>query len=172
MFGNWLKQAAVVQELSGAEQLEQTLRAELAQADDETVLVVTAIVGLLGVVAYADCNFSPAEQAQVRNELGKIAGISNAGIDAVCAALKRHILEITAVQTPRYCRVLRELADHELRIQVLGMLLALAAADDTVTITETTVMRQITTALGLTQVDYNAAQAKYRSHLAALKAKP
>ncbi len=170
MFGRWLNRASVVQELQGAEQLETTVRAELAGADQETVLVVTAIVGLLGAVAYADSDYSIQEQARVREELTRIEGMTPAGVEAVCAALKRHILEIATVQSPRYSRMLRELADQELRIQVLEMLVALAAADDIITSAETNVMRQITTALGLTQRDYNAAQAKYRDRLAVLQA--
>jgi uncharacterized tellurite resistance protein B-like protein len=169
MFGRWLNRASVVRELQGAEQLEFTVRTELAGADEETVLVVTAIVGLLGAVAYADSDFSIQEQARVREELARIDGMTPGGVDAVCAALKQHILEIATVQSPRYSRVLRELADQELRIQVLEMLVALAAADDVITSAETNVMRQITTALGLTQRDYNAAQAKYRDRLAVLQ---
>ncbi len=168
MFGRWLNHASAVRELDGAEQLELTVRSELPNADAETVLVVTAIVGLLGAVAYADSDYSVQEQARVREELTRVDGMTPSGIEAVCAALKRHILEIATVQSPHYSRVLRELADQELRIQVLEMLVALAAADQVITSAETNVMRQITTALGLTQRDYNAAQAKYRDRLAVL----
>src|ERR1039457_409971 len=121
MFGRWLNRASVVRELDGAEQLELTVRSELPNADEETVLVVTAIVGLLGAVAYADSDYSIQEQERVREELTRIDGITPGGVEAVCAALKQHILEIATVQSPRYSRVLRELADQELRIQVLGM---------------------------------------------------
>jgi uncharacterized tellurite resistance protein B-like protein len=168
MFGKWLGRAAVVRELSGAEHLESTLRAELTQADEETVLVAAAIVGLLGVVAYADGDYSLSEQQHVRSELGRIQGLTPQGIDAVCSTLKRHIREIAAVQTPLCCRVLRELADHELRFQVLQMLMALAASDERLTTAETSSMRHITGALGLTQLDYNEAQEQYKRCLAAL----
>jgi uncharacterized tellurite resistance protein B-like protein len=169
MFGNWLNRAAAVREIDGAEQLEVTVRSELAGADDETALVVTSIVGLLGAVAYADSDFSSAERQRVREELSRISGLTPAGVQAICSALERHILEIATVQSPHYSRILRELADSELRYQVLEMLVALAAADQSISSAETNVMRQITTALGLTQRDYNAAQAKYRDRLAVLQ---
>jgi uncharacterized tellurite resistance protein B-like protein len=172
MFGRWLTKASVVREAEGAEQLEATVRAELAGADEETVLVVTSIVGLLGAVAYADCDFSKQEQERVREELARIDGMTQSGVQAVCAALERHILEVATVQSQHYSRTLREFADQELRIQVLEMLMALAAADQVISNAETNVMRQITTALGLTQRDYNAAQAKYRDRLAVLQAGP
>lgn len=129
MFGRWLSRASAVPEVEGAEQLEVTVRAELASADEETVLVVTAIVGLLGAVAYADSDFSIQEQERVREELSRIEGMTQSGVQAVCAALKRHILEIATVQTQHYSRIMRELTDQSLRIQVLEMLMALAASD-------------------------------------------
>jgi uncharacterized tellurite resistance protein B-like protein len=108
------------------------------------------------------------EQARAREELARIEGISPAGIDAICAALTRHVREIATVQAPRYSRVLRDLADHDLRLQVLGILVGLAAADRTITLAETNVLRQLATSLGLTQEDYNAAQAKFVELLAVL----
>ena len=169
MFGRWLGRAGVIEEAEGAEQLYRALRDELKELDDETVLVITAIVGLLGAVAYADCDFSEVEQQRMRQELLRINGMSARGVETVCAALSRHILEIATVQAPRYSRILRELADHELRIQVLEMLVALAAADQVITSAETNVMRQITSSLGLSQHDYNEVQSKYRDQLAVLK---
>ena len=169
MFGNWLNRATAIRELDGAEQLEFAIRSQLKDSDEETVLVVTAIVGLLGAVAYADSDYSIAEQQRVREELSRINGMTPSGVEAVCSALKQHILEIATVQSPRYSRLLRELADLELRVQVLEMLVSLAAADQKITSAETNVMRQITTALGLTQHDYNTAQAKYRDRLAVLQ---
>jgi uncharacterized tellurite resistance protein B-like protein len=170
MFGQWLKRASALPEPEGAEQLEFTVRAALPGADDETVQVVTAIAGLLGTVAYADREFSPVEQARVREELARIEGISPAGIDAVCAALTGHVREIATVQSPRYSRALRELADHDLRLQVLDILVGLAAADRTITAAETNVLRQLATSLGLTQQDYNAAQSRFLDLLAVLHA--
>ena len=169
MFGRWLKSASAAPEPEGAEQFGSTVRAALGEADQETVEVVTAIAGLLGVVAYADREFSAEEQSRVREELIRIQGMSSEGVDAVCAALARHVREIAAVEAPRYSRVLRELADHELRIQVLEVLVALAAADSAITMAETNVLRQLTTSLGLSQQDYNAAQAKYHHLLTVLR---
>ena len=169
MFGNWLNRAATVKEPGGAEEFENAIRSEFATADAETVLVVTAIVGLLGAVAYADGVFSPDEQQRVREELGRIRGMTAQGVDTITRALMNHILEIATVQSPHYTRLLRELGDQELRLDVLEMLVALAAADQVITSAETNVMRQITTSLGLTQRDYNAAQAKYKDRLSVLQ---
>jgi uncharacterized tellurite resistance protein B-like protein len=168
VFGRWYQRGSPLPQPEGAEQLQSAVRAALPAADEETVQVVVAIAGLLGTVAYADREFSPEEQARVREELGRIEGISPSGIDAVCAVLAGHVREIATVQSPRYSRALRELADRDLRLQVLDILVALAAADRTITLAETNVMRQLATSLGLTQEDYNAAQAKFVELLAVL----
>jgi uncharacterized tellurite resistance protein B-like protein len=169
MFGRWLRSQHETSEVEGAEQIAQAVRAHLPQADDETLRVVTAITGLLGAVAYADRDYSDVEQRRVRRELGRVNGMTDAGIEAICGALRRNILEVSTVQVPRYCRALRELGDRELRKEVLEVLVEVAAADGVVSSTETVLLRQVTTSLGLTQDDYNAAQAGHVKQLSVLK---
>lgn len=146
------------------------VRRELPDADDETVLVVVAITGLLGAVAYADRSYSDREEHRVRAELERVHGMTASGIEAICALLRGHAVEAATVEAPRYARTLLELGDRELRVEVLGALLEIAAADGEITTAETNVLRQLTKALGLTQDDYNAAQEKHRERLGVLGA--
>ncbi len=169
MFGRWLQPRERVTAPAGAEELERLVREALRTEDDDSVMVVVALAGLLGAVAYADRDYSASEEAHVRSELGRVHGMTEAAADAVCAALKRHIVQISTVEVPRYCRLLRELGDRELRAEVLEVLVDLAAADGVITTAETNLLRQVTTALGLSQSDYNEAQAKHRERLSALK---
>lgn len=144
------------------------VRTELRGADEETVQVVAAISGLLGAVAYADREYSAGEEARVRAELARVHGMTEAGIDAICAVLRAHVVEFSTVQAPRFARALLELADRELRVEVLETLVELAAADGAIEVAEVNVLRLLTTALGLSQDDYNAAQAKHRDRILAL----
>jgi uncharacterized tellurite resistance protein B-like protein len=153
---------------AGADEIMALVRQHLPEADDETVTVVTCMAGLLGTVAYADRDYSDVEEATVRSELGRVHGMTQTGIDAIADALRRHIVEVSTVQTPRYCRALREVADRELRLELLGVLVDLAASDGVITHTETTLLRHVTNALGLTQDDYNAAQEPHRDKLGVL----
>jgi uncharacterized tellurite resistance protein B-like protein len=171
MFGRWLKSSTRVSAPVGAEELESLVREALGEKDDESVLVVVALAGLLGAAAYADRDYSENEEAHVRRELLRVHGMTEAAVDAVCAALRRHIVQISTVEVPRYCRLLRELGDRELRVEVLEVLVDLAAADGVITTAETNLLRQVTSALGLSQSDYNEAQAKHRERLSALKPK-
>ena len=153
----------------GARELLGLVKAHLPGADDATVSIVTAVAGLLAGVAYADRDFSPAEAEKVQAELGRIQGVSPAGARAVSAALRAHVLELSATQAPRYTRALRELADRELRVEVLRVLVELAAADGAITQDEVNHLRRTTTALGLDQDDYNAVQALFRDKLSSLR---
>lgn len=169
MFGRWLQRFAEPRPLEGAEHMEAAVRRVLREADAETVRVVTAIAGLLGAVAYADRDYSAEEEALVRRELGRVQGMTAEGVDAICALLRDHIVEVATVQVPRYCRALVELADRELRVEVLQLLVDLAAADGVIRQTETNLVRGLAASLGLTQDDYNAAQARHLERLAVLK---
>ena len=168
MFGRWLS-SNHTEKLTGTDALEAAVQRELPSADAETVQVVTALTGLLGAVAYADRDFSAAEEQRLLVELGRIQGMSAPGARAIAAALREHVLAISSVGIPLFCRTLRELGDRELRVEVLDALLGLAAADGSIEHAEVNVLRQVTGSLGLSQDDYNDAQTRYRDQLAALR---
>lgn len=141
----------------------------MPDADEETMRIVTCMAGLLGSVAYADRDYSAVEEERVRAELARIDGMPSAGIDAIADALRRNIVEVSTIQTQRYCRTLRELADRELRVELLQVLVGVAAADGVISHDEVNVLRQLTASLGLDQADYNAAQEPHREKLGVLK---
>jgi uncharacterized tellurite resistance protein B-like protein len=169
MFGRWLRSSSAAEAPQGAAGLHAVIRQHLHEADDETVRVIAAIAGLVGAVAYADREYTTGEEGHLRSELARIHGMTGAGIEAVCSLLRLHIVEVATVQAPRYARELLELGDLELRLEVLQVLVDVAASDGRITHLETNVLRQLTTALGLTQHDYNAAQVRHRDKLSALK---
>jgi uncharacterized tellurite resistance protein B-like protein len=169
VFGRWRSPEKALPPVEGAEELTRVIQRQLPEADPETVRVVVAMTGLLGTIAYADRDYSEAEEKRVRKELSRVHGMSDAGIDAICIALRRHIVEISTVQAPRYCRDILELGDRELRFEVLDVLVEVAAADGVITPAETNLLRQTTKALGLTQLDYNEIQEKHRQKLSVLK---
>ncbi len=169
MFGNWLKSARDVPVPDDAREIAVRVREHLPAADDATVRVVAALAGLLAAVAYADRNYSKAEEALVREVLARVHGMTPAGVEAVCGAMRRHVVEASTVQIPHCTRELRELGDAELRREVLDALVDLAAADGELATSETNLLRQIASSLGLNQADYNESQARYRERLSSLK---
>jgi uncharacterized tellurite resistance protein B-like protein len=169
MVFRWLTGKASANAPHGGTALERVVRAHMAEADDETVRIVAAIAGLLGAVAYADRRYDPAEERRIREEIGRVEGLGQGGVDAIAAVLRDHVAEISTVEAPIHARNLLDLGDRDLRLRVLDALVDLAAADNEITVAETNTLRLTTTALGLSQDDYNASQARHRDKLSVLK---
>ncbi len=141
----------------------------LGDADAATRRIVTAVAGLLAKIAYADGNYSPQEETAIRTELGRVHGLSQAGVDAICGLLADHISHVALLGDHDWTRDLRELAERELRVEVLEVLVEMAVADHVLTHDEQSQLRRIAKALSLTQDEYNAIQAKHRDKLSTLK---
>jgi uncharacterized tellurite resistance protein B-like protein len=164
---HWLAEKISSAAAEEGTKLERVVRAQMDDA--EGARIVAAVAGLLGTVAYADRQYAAVEEQRIRQELARVHGLTAAGVEAICAVLREHIVEISTVEAPVYARELLALADRDLRLEVLEALVDLAAADDEITVAETNVLRLTATALGLTQQDYNAAQSRHRDKLKVLK---
>lgn len=167
LFGK--KQPPPLDDASADELLRSVVHGAMPDADPDTVSIVAACAGLLAGVAYADRDFSSAEAQEIRRQLGSIDGIGPGGVHAITQAIEQHRVELASVHTTRFARTLKELGNRELREHVLGMLVALAATDDTITQAEVNALRQLTNALGLEQADYNRLQAEHKQKLGTLR---
>ena len=165
----WITDKLTDQSSATSHPLEDTVRQHLPGADDEKIRIVVAIAGLMGTVAYADQEYTEVEELRIRAELGRIEGLGKAGVDAICAVLRKHIVE-SRPSRPQFTRVSSSRWPIEtLRREVLDALLDVAAADDEIVLAETNSLRLTATALGLTQADYNESQERHRGKLAALR---
>jgi uncharacterized tellurite resistance protein B-like protein len=140
----------------------------LADADADTRRIVTAVAGLLAKVAYADGHYSVEEEANIQKELSRVHGLSQAGVDAICGLLADQIAHVTLLGDHDWTRDLLDLAERELRLEVLEVLVEMAVADGVLKHDEQTQLRRIAKSMGLTQDDYNALQAKHRDKLSTL----
>ena len=152
-----------------AEALTAAIRAEMPGTDEDTVRIVSAVAGLLAAVAWADRVFDPAEVQHIRKVIGQINGMTPPAQNAICGVLSRHLSELSTLHTHGFARDLKELTERDVRLEILDVLVDLAAADDEISLPEVNMMRQLTTSLGLTQPDYNASQERYREKLASNK---
>ena len=150
------------------ERLAEIVEQYLTDADDATRRIVTAVAGLHAKVAYADGHYSVQEEPTIQKELSRVHGLSQAGVDAICGLLADQISHVALLGDHDWTRDLRELADRELRVEVLEVLIEMAVADHVLKHDEQTQLRRITKALNLTQDDYNDLQAKHREKLSTL----
>jgi len=140
----------------------------LADADVATRRIVTAVAGLLAKVAFADGHYSLEEEANIQRELSRVHGLSQAGVDAICGLLADHIAHVALMGDHDWTRDLLDLAERELRLEVLEVLVEMAVADGVLKHEEQTQLRRISKSMGLTQDDYNAIQARHRDKLSTL----
>jgi uncharacterized tellurite resistance protein B-like protein len=147
------------------EELRRVVRASLKTQDDELTDIVSAVAGLLVTVAYADRDHSAEESAEIARQLARIPGLGEAGVPAIAEVLGRHARPLSSLHVQRCTRILREQADEPMRYELLDVLLAVAAADGTISHQEIVSLRTLTTALGLSQAHYNQLQQKYGSKL-------
>jgi uncharacterized tellurite resistance protein B-like protein len=146
--------------------LARAVAAAMPDADETSRRVVTAVTGLLACVAYADGVLHPREAKAIRDELDRLEGLPPAGAATIARLLESNIGEVAASGYQQWVRDIKELAEHHLRFEVLEVLVDLATADDQLSVVEVNYLRQLAAALGLTQSDYNAVQAKHRDKLA------
>jgi len=141
----------------------------MQDADDATVAIVGAVACLLALVAHADSDFADSELSEIERQLARIEGFTAAGIETVCDLLRRHGSALSAEGIQACTRVLYEQSDREMRLEVLDVLMDVAAADGVITMEETNLLRRVCAALGLSDADYLASQTRYREPLSVLK---
>jgi DnaJ like chaperone protein len=102
-----------------------------ALPDDEGVLLryVAIVIVLLGKVALADGRLSVKEDQALHTLLTNVGRISPASVDAVCDALQGKLPNVTDAELDLCFRELRSLCDHMERVEVVRLLLTLAAVD-------------------------------------------
>jgi uncharacterized tellurite resistance protein B-like protein len=162
----WSRSQRPDKPLDSDELLEAKVREALGPADETSVKIVTAILGLLSAVAYADRRISAEEATHLRAELERLHDFPKAHVEAVAQVLAEHAVRLSTSFVPRFTRILRDELPEESRWEVLDALLGMAAADGAITHDEVVSLRNISTALGLSQEHYNALQVKHRSKLA------
>ena len=167
MFG-WFKNKDEKASRKQASVLYETVRAALAEDDDVTVRIVASVAALSVCVAYADLDYAAVEEDVLRRTLERVHGLDDQGVQTILRVVRDHTVTITGAEATSYARELLELTEEDFRLEVLDVLLDLAASDDEISVAETNMLRGVVIALGLTQEQYNASQARHREKLGVL----
>ena len=154
---------------TASEALQQLVQASMPAATPEQAAVVGAVAGLLAFVAYADRRYTDDEQRAVRAALSRVEGFPEHAAEAVSALLGERIKDLATEPVQTYTRVLVGLTSRVARVELLDVLMDLAAADELLSIDETHGLRRVTKLLGLSERDYDAAQAQHRHRLSVLR---
>ena len=165
----WNRRGAKQDASPALRSLREAVRSHLPDADDDTHAIVVAISGLLLCTAFEDRVFDAAEEDFMRGELGRIRGLPSGGVDAILDALRTHAKALYSEGDHSFARELKERSDRPQRLEVLEILVDLAAVDGVLSLSETNNLRRLTLALGLTPQEYDGIQARHREKLSVLK---
>jgi uncharacterized tellurite resistance protein B-like protein len=154
---------------SASKELRALVARHMPKADDHTAAVVGALAGLLATVAHADRVYSETEREHVRQALQNIPVLAEGAVEAIEALLSQRMAELAHESLQVYTRVLYNGLERWARLEVFEVLMDLAAADDVLDVQETNLLRRIANALGLTDAEYSASQAKHKEKLSTLK---
>jgi uncharacterized tellurite resistance protein B-like protein len=169
MLFRWFKRAdETVEHPAASELLHESLRSAMPHADEDTLAVVSAVAGLLAYVAFADRAYREEEQLAVSDALARMHGVGREAVAGISSLLTSRFAELTAEPLHDYTRVLVALTGRSARLELLDVLLDLAAADLVLSMDETNLLRRIARLLGLSDHEYLASQTRHRDRLSVL----
>jgi len=110
--------------------LAEMVQAQLPNADELMLRLVTGTVGLVAGVAWADGEYPEAEQRMVKDELSGIDAFSRRETSAICKLLVHEDIARAAGQDPAaWTGELTEVTDAWQRRKILDLLVDVAVAD-------------------------------------------
>lgn len=129
------------------------LRAALP--DDEAVVLryIATVIVLLGKVACVDGRFSDKEDELLRELLTHVDGLAPSGVEAVFNALQGKLPALQEGEVDRCYRELKALCNASERVEVVRLLIRLAAADGAPTPAERAEIERIAEELGVSLAD-------------------
>jgi uncharacterized tellurite resistance protein B-like protein len=134
---------------------------ELQSLDPGRARYIAAFAYVLGRVAYADREISDGETATMELLVEDIGGLEKAQAVLVVAIAKEQARLFAGTENYLVTREFRGVSTREQREQLLHCLFAVAAADDTISVSEEAQVRQIASELGCSDEEFIAIRAAY-----------
>lgn len=141
----------------------------LSGLEDDEVLRVTGLAGLLGKVAYSDKDISSEELAAIKQILTEHTPISPSLFDRLLKLLEQHTTELSGLEDHRYNQMLNDTLERNEKLKVLDFLYAVAASSGSVSYVEDQSINLIAKGLRLTHEDYVNSRRPYLDRLEILR---
>ena len=130
----------------------------LPEVDQEELLKLACISGLLARIAYADLEIVSGEEESIKKSLRVWGNISDNEIQAVVTLVVTETKNLAGLENHKYCSPLIEILSETERFELLKSLFRIAAGDGNISNLESEEIRSISTGLGLTHRFYIAAK--------------
>jgi len=145
------------------------IRSILEGFSEDEVRLITGYAGLLGSVAYADMDISEVEIRRIRAILAEKMHLGKNHIDPIVEILARHRVQLFAVEEHHYHRLINSVCTTEEKLDLLGALFSVAAANESISNEEEVVLRRISQGLLLSHKEFIAVRLEFRKYLDILK---
>jgi uncharacterized tellurite resistance protein B-like protein len=142
---------------------------ELESLEPERARFLAAFAYLLARVAHADLRVGADELAEMERTLVRVADLPEREAKLAVQIAVHQAVAIGGTGDYIVTREFRKMSDRNERLRLIRCVLAVAAADDTITSAETREISAIGEELGLTRPEINALRLEHRDKLAELK---
>ena len=169
MLGFWEKFAGSKSIENSQSGLYEKIKSVLPDADENALVEVACIAGLLARVAFVDMKIHEKEKEHIRQVLTDWTEFSEREINAISNMAINEVRELVGKENHLYVHHLKPLLDKTQRFQVLRALFAMAASDGEVDNYESEEIRTIGKGLDLFNQEFLAARAEVADKLKALR---
>lgn len=149
--------------------LHDKLEALFPQDDEEEIVKMACMAGLLARVAYCDLDLDAKEAKRMQELLKQFTFLDAKHTEKVVQTAVEDIKDLSGLENHKYCPPLNELLDNHQRYQFLESLFAVAASDGEVSSQESEEIRNISKGLLLEHKHYISARATVTKQLGILK---
>jgi len=145
------------------------IAAQLRKLDPAHARHTAAFAYILSRVANADSDISDQETRRMESIVREIGGFGGSQASLVVEMAKTHATLFGGTEDFLVTREFEKTATREEKLSLLSCLFAVAAADETISSEEESVIRQTASELRLSHSDFITARLKYKEFLAVFK---
>ncbi len=142
---------------------------ELEGFEEGRARFLAAFAYVLARVAHADMEVDAPEVAEMERTLGRVADLPENEARLVVQIAVHQAVDIGGTDDYLVTREFRKMTEKTDRVRLMRCVLAVAAADDTITSVESREVAVIGEELGFTRPEINGLRLEYRDKLAELK---
>ena len=149
--------------------LQKKLEKIFPEIPEKEMIKITCLAGLLARVAFIDFEVHHGEVEAMKKSISEWTDLEEKEIEVIVTIAIEEIKELSGIQNHKYCHPLNDILNNEEKLNVLKMLFAIAAGDDTVSEQESEEIRLICKGLLLEHPHFVAAKSTVYEKLGALK---
>ncbi|MCP4203509.1 MAG: hypothetical protein GY769_16445 [bacterium] len=164
-----LAEGETAQPTAGDTETVRRIVSKLEAMEPDEARYVAAFAYILGRVAHADQNISAEETAAMEAAVARFGGLGDDEAILVVQIAKSQNRLIGGTENFLVTREFAEIASPDQKEHLLDCLFAISAADESISATEETQIRQIASELGFSHRQYVVARSRYSEHREVMK---